>query len=308
MAIRRRSFLSGFAGSAVAGALETAARGATPATPLPSVKLGKATITRLILSGNPVGGISHATSKLDELMRQYFTVERTADLLLHAEEQGITTFQSHYSPLVRDGLNLARERGSNIQWICLGQINDQGFIKDVLALKPIAIAHHGTSTDFAFHYGYPAPRIIQDYIKRIHDMGVLAGVSLHCPRYLPRIEDLGWENDFYMTSLYYITRTTAELKQIYGDTLVQRDEPFAHGDPARMCEQIRATKKPCLAFKLLAAGRVCWSRQSIDTAFQFAYRNIKPGDAAIVGMFPILTDEVSENANLARKYAFPIAM
>jgi hypothetical protein len=106
-----------------------------------------------------------------------------------------------------------------------------------------------------------------------------------------------------MTSLYYITRMPAELKQFYGDTLVQRDEPFVHGDPARMCEQIRATKKPCLAFKLLAAGRVCWSRQSTDAAFQFAYKNIKPGDAAIVGMFPILTDEIRENVNLARKYA-----
>ncbi len=54
---------------------------------------------------------------------------------------------------------------------------------------------------------------------------------------------------------------------------------------------------------VVAAGRVCWSRQSIDAAFQFAYQNIKPGDAAIVGMFPILTDEVRENANRARKYA-----
>ncbi len=301
--IRRRSFLGGVGAGCMAGAVETAVRGATPPAPLPSVKLGKATISRLILGGNPIGGFSHATSKLDELMRQYFTVERTADLLLHAEEQGITAFQSHYSPLVRDGLNLARERGSNIQWICLSLADDRDFIKDVLALKPIAIAHHGTLTDFAFHYGKPAPEVIRDYMKRIHDLGVTAGISLHCPRYLPRIEDLGWESDFYMTSLYYITRTPAELKQIYGDTLVQRDEPFAHGDPARMCEQIRATKKPCLAFKLLAAGRVCWSRQSIDAAVQFAYQSIKPGDAAIVGMFPILTDEVRENANRARKYA-----
>ncbi len=299
MAISRRSLLGG----ALAGVLEPLGRGAAPGTPLPTVKLGTATITRLILGGNPIGGYSHATSKLDELMRQYFTAERTADLLLHAEEQGITTFQSHYSPLVRDGLNLARERGSNIQWICLSLANDKDFIKDVLALKPLAIAHHGTRTDFAFHYGTPAPQIIKDYMKRIHDLGLPAGVSLHCPRYLSRIEDLGWENDFYMTSLYYITRTAEELKQIYGDTLVQRDEPFARGDPARMCEQIRATKKTCLAFKLLAAGRVCWSRQSTEAAFQFAYKNIKPGDAAIVGMFPILTDEVRENANLARKYA-----
>jgi len=271
MAICRRSFLAGVAGSAAA--LEIAGRGATPAIPLPSVKLGKATISRLILGGNPIGGFSHATSKLDELMRRYFTVERTADLLLHAEEQAITTFQSHYSPLVRDSLNLARERGSNIQWICLSFADDKEYIKDVIALKPIAIAHHGTRTDFAFHYGTPTPDVIRDYMKRVHDLGVLAGISLHCPRYLPRIEDLGWENDFYMTSLYYITRTPAELKQIYGDTLVPRDEPFAYGDPTRMCEQIRATKKPCLAFKLLAAGRACGSDGRQRTSSRAPDRN-----------------------------------
>jgi hypothetical protein len=113
---------------------------------------------------------------------------------------------------VRDALNLARERGSNIQWICLSLADDKAFIQDVLAPKPIAIAHHGTRTDFAFHYGIPAPQVIQDYMKRIHDLGVPAAVSLHCPCYLLRIENLGWENDFYMTSFYYITRTPGRAK------------------------------------------------------------------------------------------------
>ena len=72
-------------------------------------------------------------------------------------------------------------------------------------------------------------------------------------------------------------------------------------DPERMCRVIRETRKPCLAFKLLGAGRASGSPAGVERAFRFAYSNIKPGDAAIVGMFPRFRDEVKENADLARK-------
>ena len=65
-------------------------------------------------------------------------------------------------------------------------------------------------------------------------------------------------------------------------------------DPERMCRIIRQTKKPCLAFKLLAAGRAAGSPAALERAYTFAYSNIKPGDAAIVGMFPKFKDEVKE--------------
>jgi hypothetical protein len=58
-----------------------------------------------------------------------------------------------------------------------------------------------------------------------------------------------------------------------------------------------------LGFKILAAGRLCNNRASMDAAFQFAFANIKKSDGVIVGMFPILTDEIAEDAALARKYA-----
>ncbi len=297
----RRSFLRQMAGGALAARVAGAA---APAKPLPVTRFGKAQITRLVIGGNPLGAYSHAVSKLDDIMRHYFTVQRAADLLIHAEEQGIKTFQSHYSTLVRDAINIARDKGADIQWFCLSHPGEDQYLKDILALKPLGIAHHGNRTDDAFHYGRPySPQVIHDYVKRLHDLGVFAGVSTHSPQVLARIEDSGWENDYYMACVYYLTRTPDELKGIYNDKLVEKDEPFVAGDPARMCEKIRATRKPCLAFKLLAAGRICWSPESIDRAFQFAYANIKPTDACIVGMFPILSDEVRDDAAYARKYA-----
>jgi hypothetical protein len=66
---------------------------------------------------------------------------------------------------------------------------------------------------------------------------------------------------------------------------------------------VRRVSRPCLGFKILAAGRLSTGRPSLEKAFQFAYSNIKKTDGVIVGMFPILTDEIAEDAELARKYA-----
>jgi len=53
-----------------------------------------------------------------------------------------------------------------------------------------------------------------------------------------------------------------------------------------------------LVYKLLAAGRKCGSPGEIRQAFEFAYQNIKPIDAAIVGMYPRYSDQISENTRV----------
>ena len=306
MASSRRGFLGGIAAGALAGTANLGgaqAAAAVPACkPLATVPFGNTSITRLILGANPIDGYSHSVPKVSDLMREYFTVQRTTDLILHAEEEGMGTFESHYSEKVRAALTAARERGSRMQWICLTHAGEDAVLKDVLALKPIGIAHHGNRTDTYFQTG--RPEIVHDYVKKIHDFGgIAAGISTHSPHVFARIEDSGWENDFYMTCLYYLTRTSDELKLIYGDRLVPGEEPFVKGDPERMTQRIRASKKTCLAFKLLAAGRNCATPETVEESFKFAYANIKPIDAAIVGMYPVLMDEVRVNAGLARRFS-----
>jgi hypothetical protein len=70
-----------------------------------------------------------------------------------------------------------------------------------------------------------------------------------------------------------------------------------------MCQAVRRVRKPCLVYKLLAAGRRCGSAAEVRQAFEFAYRSIKPVDAAIVGMYPRYSDQVTENARLVREIA-----
>jgi hypothetical protein len=110
---------------------------------------------------------------------------------------------------------------------------------------------------------------------------------------------MGWDLDYYMTCLYRVTRTPEELRAQFGEAPL--GEPFFEKDPERMCKMIRQTKRPCLAFKLMGAGRNTRSTQTVESAFRFAFQNIKPTDAAIVGMYPRWKDEPAENAELVRR-------
>jgi hypothetical protein len=272
---------------------------AEPGKSLPTVKLRDKQVTRLIAGGNPIAGFSHATPRLDNLMRQYFTVERTTEFIRHLEEEGIDTWQCSYQVVGRDALRAARERGSKIQYICLSADRPTVRFQDVLDTKPIAIVHHGSDTDRLMQAGQHQK--IHDYVKRVQDAGIIAGISTHHPEYLARFEDYGWSHEFYMSCCYNLTRDPEEVRAKLGDVTV--DEMFLRNDPAKMLARVREVKRPCLAFKILAAGRVCQTKATVEKAFQFAYANIKPTDAVIVGMFPVLHDEVREDAEFARKYA-----
>jgi hypothetical protein len=102
-----------------------------------------------------------------------------------------------------------------------------------------------------------------------------------------------------MTCFYRMSRGRDETRKLVGEMPV--GTTFLEGDPARMCKVIRATKKTCLAFKILAAGRAAERREGLEQAFRFAFENIKPSDAVIVGMYPRFKDEVRENSGIVRR-------
>jgi len=292
----RRTFVTRLATGAVA--LSSATHAAeTPS--LPTISLGKHKVTRLIAGYNPIGGYSHSVPKLSALMKDWFTPERTLEYVRRCEAAGMNTWQASIDPKVFGALRAAWDTGSKMQWICLMPDVEPAQWKEILALHPIAVVHHGENTDRAFRAGEESK--IRDFLRKAHDFGVLAGVSSHSPRNIARVEDSGWEQDFYMTCFHNIRRDTEAVRAGLGDLPV--DELYLQADPARMTEVVRKVSRPCLGFKILAAGRLCNSRASMEAAFRFAFGNIKKSDGVIVGMFPVLTDEIGEDADLARKYA-----
>jgi hypothetical protein len=312
MAQSRRSFLQ-VASALPAGIAAVSAANASAAEPqsqprplLPTVPFGKHKVTRMVIGSNPLYGYSHFNSALDKCMREYFTPEQKVRLLLHAEEMGINTWQVHYndqpsgnSPV--DDFKRYRAAGGKMQLVLLADfalMKDWSlFPKVVKEMQPLCIAHHGGRTDEKFRVG--KKQEVRDFVKAVHDAGVMAGISTHNPGVVDVVESEGWENDYYMTCLYRVSRTAEETRKEFGEAPL--GESFMERDPERMFKMIRLTKKFCFAFKVMGAGRNIDSPQRMEEVLRTAYSNIKPTDAIIVGMFGKFTDEAAENTALARK-------
>lgn len=309
--LSRRDFLKGTTALAASSLIPPPSK-AQPGNSLPTIKLGPNEVTRLITGGNPQYGFSHFNRLLDEMMREYFTDERVIRFMLDCEKSGINTWQSSLTASAERHYPLIRHAGCKLNWIFLAgpwdidrRARTQEAFDAAMAkcpsiskqTKPIAVAHHGVYTDRLWRAG-KLDRV-QEFINRMHDAGFVAGVSTHNPRVVEEVESKGWPADFYMTCFYCISRQPEDFVKEIGVEPV--GETYLATDPERMCRVVRQTSKTCLAFKILAAGRKCNSPEQVREAFEFAFRNIKPTDGVIVGMFPKFSDQVRENVRLARE-------
>jgi hypothetical protein len=246
-------------------------------------------------------------------MLAYFTEQRIVEFLLQCEKAGINTWQSSYQKRVPQAYLRMREVGCKIHWICLAASwhadpslprTPEGILTGMLKaaeivapLKPIGIAHHGGATDQLWRAG--KMDYIRTFLNKVHDLGYLAGVSLHNPLVLESLEAKGYPADFYMASLYNLTREPEELRKELGS--VPLGEVYLPEDPQRMGRAVRQVEKPCLVYKVFAAGRKCDSADEVRGALTSAYQNVKPQDALIVGMYPRFADQVADNVRLAHE-------
>lgn len=301
MAEETKGTRRGFLRASAVGTVAVHVTKAAPA-PLPTVMFGgKHEISRLVLGTNPLMGYSHFNGTLDQCQREFMTPERRVQTVLDAEAAGITTWQLHYHNDTIAILEAVRARGSKIKVFLLSDFElqkDFSMIPALAKLGFLGMAHHGNRTDDAFREG-KMDRVLE-FVQRVRDTGVMAGVSSHNPKVIEWIESKGWPTDYYMTCLYQVSRTADEARALLGGER-PLGETFLEKDPIRMTDVVKRVPKPCLAFKLLGAGRAGGGRPQIEAAFRFAYHNIKPGDAAIVGMWPKFKDEIAENCSIVRQ-------
>jgi len=74
-------------------------------------------------------------------------------------------------------------------------------------------------------------------------------------------------------------------------------------DREAMCRAVRNTDRPCLAFKVLAAGRKCGSPEEVREAFRYVFTHIKPTDAVVVGSALVRAAQDGALAKLVRELA-----
>jgi hypothetical protein len=308
----RRDFLKS-ATTVAAGLVVPKALQAETSDLLPTVSLGSHRVSRMIVGSNPVYGYSHFNRQYDQHMLEWFTDERIVKLLLDCEKAGINTWQASFNWDMKRQFPKIRGAGCKIQFICLaaswhfdekmGRTPEdilKGTIqcaKAAAEFKPIGIAFHGGATDALYRAG--KIDLLKTYIESVHDLGIAAGISTHNPKILDTLHEKGFANDFYMTGLHYLTRHPEDwMKEIGAHPL---DEGWIDSDPPKMVEAVRRVNKPALVYKVLAAGRKCGSEEQKRQAIEWAYKNIKPIDATIIGLYPRYSDQVTETTKMVRE-------
>jgi len=310
--LQRRDFFKGagtLAGLIGAGTVAHAespapADSVPPAAPgplLPLVSFGKHKITRLIAGANTIYGYSHFNYVFSAHMTDYHSTPRVLSFLHELERAGLNTWQASWSERLENDWLRYKDAGGKLQLLILSRpgFNDQPeILPRVMKLKPMGIAQHGVSTNRFWDAGQFEKSL--DYLKRIRDTGAMVGLSCHNPLEVEYAEEHGWDVDYYMTALYYMVRPRAEFEKLLGGHL-PLGEVYLPTDPPRMMEAIRKAKKPCLAYKILAAGRTVDSPEQVKERMSAALQGIKPGDAMIIGLYQRFNDQIGQTAQFVRE-------
>ena len=247
---------------------------------LPTISIASHSVTRLIIGGNPYSGISHSSAAVSKAMIDYYTAHQIMADLRQAEENGINTVLARADRHIMRVLNEYWNTGGTIQWIAqtpkdteYADLNE--YLRIIARYKPIAIYHHGGTTDKLYAEGrLDSLRVSLKYIR---DLGCAVGLGTHDPLVLKHCYAEGYDVDFYVCALYNHTR---------------HEELYLPDDRYAAFATIKAIPIPIIAIKVLAAGR-----NEPRDAFQLALENIKPTDAMAVGMYTqFQSDQIRQNA------------
>jgi hypothetical protein len=244
-----------------------------------------------VVGCNPFYGAGHFNRTLDLLMSEWYTSERVRAALARSNEFGINAY--NFAPRERAAEDLERFRAQGGRMHLIVQGLDAEPRAAVERYKPLAIYRMGDAVDRAFQFDMMGE--VREWCRKARDLGVMVGVGTHKPEVIALVEEQGWDVDFYAGCVYNRTRTPGEWRQVLnGEMPEMANEIYLESDPPRMYKTMRQTRKPCFAFKILAAGRI--PEKDVDRAFRTAFESIKPGDGLFVGTFPKFRDEVKENA------------
>jgi hypothetical protein len=270
-------------------------------TSLPQIQLGDHKLSRLIAGSNTVNGGSHLSRFVNAQMKRYFTPDQVQAFFKHCEELGINTYQASRGNL--DAYRQYVDGGGKLHYLALWSDHPDRptDLDELVSGGTIGVVHHGEVTDVMWKEG----RIDEARLacKKIRDAGAMVGVSTHIPDVVDHIVSAGWDVDFFMCCVYERHRTREELKALLGHVPIPVKEVYLEDDPPRMFKAMRQTDKPCLAFKILAAGRLCDKPEWVEAAFKSTFEQIKANDAVIVGMYPEYEDQAAINAEYVRRFS-----
>ena len=266
---------------------------------LPKISFCGHQISKLVIGDNPIYGYSHFNQLLSQHQQEYHTPERVVATLKRAEEAGLNAWQNSLTERSMSDLQRYRNEGGTLNWFCLSPgglwYDEPDAVFEAAKHDPFGMAPHGGGVG---HRCLRENRLdhLQDILKRIRDTGTLVGLSVHDPKLLYIAEDEDWDIDYYMTGLYNLHGGAEKFREKFGYAAL--GEIYAREARDEMCKAIQRTDKPCLIFKVLAAGRTIGNPGQIREEVKFAIENTKSIDPLLLGMYQQFGDQIGQNAQL----------
>ncbi|MCX7803664.1 MAG: hypothetical protein N3A38_00605 [Planctomycetota bacterium] len=255
---------------------------------LPIVDFCGLKLTRLLIGANPFGGYSHQNRRRDEEMRNYYTVERIKETWARAEAAGINAMvANNETPHVLKAVREYLREGGRLTWIAQINLRNKpdmrSAVDEAVEIGCKAMYFHGKLVDDL--YAARDAETLRRWVETARRTGMPVGLAAHVADAHLWVDSLNLA-DFHAVCCFNC-----------GSVHAGGGERFVLRDLFRAMETIRAIRKPCIAYKIMGAGRL-----DPRMAFQFAFENIKPGDVVNVGMHRGDKDDiVEENAALARE-------
>ncbi len=309
--LSRRGFIqtSAFATTSVVVSISDAAPAAAPAPPVPAAtpsatfpcgRIGKVSISRLLLGGNLIGGWMHARDLKysGALFRAYVTEQKLMETLRLAEQHGINTVFETGADYVQ---RYNREFRGHLQIIPhievkTGQSDRElsDHIKQQVDSGAAALYVWGVSGDRLVQTG--DVKSIRKAVEMAKAHGLPVGVGGHSLLVPMACEKENVPCDFYVKTLHSDNYPSATPKALRKEFIwLDGGEGWYDNmwciNPEETIAFMKTVTKPWIAFKVLAAGAI-YPRE----AFPYAFKN--GADFIAVGMFDF---QIRENCELAAK-------
>jgi uncharacterized membrane protein YphA (DoxX/SURF4 family) len=287
--------------------LDRAAIGELKGT-LPAGKLGRHSISRLVLGGNLIGGWAHSRDLIyvPSLFKAYNTEKKIYETLILAEKAGINSINigfptnalmAKYKKMTGSKIKVISQVAPNMTkgdyFEQINQAIDYG--ADILQVQ-------GNWCDWLVRD--QKPDVILKMLEKIRSHGITAGLGAHSVESLIFCEQQGIIPDYYMKTMHHDQYWSAHPREYRFPFEVDGKEYLDHNRfhnnmfclfPERTVEFVNRVKIPVMGYKILAAGAI-----KPQDGFNWAFEN--GADFICVGMFDFqIVNDVNTCINTLNK-------
>ena len=237
------------------------AAGSPPAAaPMPTGKIGKLTISRLISGGNLIGGWAHSRdlNYVGELMRTYNTDEKVMDTLELLEKHGVNAIICDPADKTfRIFGKYWKERGGKIQWIAEGHPRTDDWktnIQKSINFGAAAVYVQGVISDQWLNDGHLD--MLGDCVSLIKSQGLPGGIGAHELEVIIESEKRKYGADFYVKTLHHAEYWSRRQSESEPFVVNNQADNYWERNPEKTISFMKGVAKPWIAFKTLAAGAI----------------------------------------------------